>query len=118
MQTEHYQVFAHHIYEYKKGLRNLILHTTYSSNEEEVCRRLEREDVDYRIYRVTENKINVFFGEKECLEVIDAIGKSSLTEYSDEEDFILGIMLGYDRKKQCVRYIGRKNRQSSVTLAG
>ncbi len=118
MHTEHYQVFAHHIYEYKKGLRNLILHTTYSRNEEEVIRRLEREGVDFRIYKVTENKINVFFGEKDCLEVIDAIGKNSLTQYSDEEDFILGIMLGYDRKKQCARYVERKNRQGSVTLAG
>ena len=31
-------VFRHHIYEYKKGLRNLILHTTKAENrQDDIC---------------------------------------------------------------------------------
>ena len=32
----------------------------------------------------------------------------SLSDLTDEEDFILGVMLGYDRLKQCERYLKRK----------
>ena len=33
---------------------------------------------------------------------------TSLSNLTDEEDFILGTMLGYDRVKQCERYLRRK----------
>jgi len=33
---------------------------------------------------------------------------TSLSDLTDEEDFILGTMLGYDRVKQCERYLKRK----------
>jgi hypothetical protein len=33
---------------------------------------------------------------------------TSLSNLTDEEDFILGTMLGYDRVKQCERYLKRK----------
>jgi hypothetical protein len=42
--------------------------------------------------------------------VIRAIGKTSLSDYTPEEDFILGTMLGYGRLQQCVRYIRMRNR--------
>ena len=32
----------------------------------------------------------------------------NLSAYTDEEDYILGIMLGYDRVKQCQRFLNRK----------
>ena len=53
------------------------------------------------------------------LEVIRIFGEKSLNLFSHEEDFILGILLGYDRIKQCHRYLERRRRGSKVEeLAG
>ena len=118
VRSENTHVFLHHIYEYKKGLRNLILHTTSRDNEDKIRERLDREQIAYLIYPLGKNKINVFFGETICIEVVKRIDKVNLYDYSDEEDFILGIMLGYDRKIQCERYLQRKNDQPQSQLIG
>jgi len=101
------QVFAHHLYEYKKGLRNLVLHTLEQEYVETVERRLEVAGIEYEIYPVGTHRVNLFFGATECVEVVRKIGKERLTQYSPEEDFILGIMLGYERRAQCERYLKR-----------
>lgn len=108
------EVFIHHIYEYQKGIRNLILHTTDKKNIEIIKEKLNFENIDYIIYSVGKQRINVFFGAKECVEVIKNINKLSLTAYTPEEDFILGIMLGYDRKKQCERFLKFKEKAISA----
>ncbi|MGB7532056.1 MAG: DUF2023 family protein [Halobacteriota archaeon] len=102
------EVFIHHIQEYKKGLRTLVLHTTKASNSDAIEKRLEREMIDYYIQRVNGTKINVFFGNSICIDVIKQMNFESLSNLTDEEDFILGTMLGYDRVKQCERYLKRK----------
>lgn len=102
------KVFYHHIYEYKKGIRNLILTTEKSIYEETIKTRLKNENIDYLIQKINDNKINVFFGKKECVKVVESFS-SKLYELSAEEDFMLGIMLGYDRLKQCERYLKIKN---------
>lgn len=102
------KVFFHHIYEYKKGLRNLILHTTNKCFQSPIIKKLESENIAHVIYPVGENRINIFFGSLECIDVIRLIGKRELSTYNAEEDFILGTMLGYDRLKQCKRYIIKK----------
>ena len=113
------KIFRHHLYEYRKGLRNLILHTTRRSFGERIIKKLVKEGVAYVIYPVNNNRINVFFGASECVDVIRHIGKTDLKAYSAEEDFILGIMLGYDRLRQCERYLKKKNRMVPMdTLAG
>ena len=108
------EIFNHHIYEYEKGLRNLILYTTKMLNKELIEIRLKNKKIPYIIYKVSKDKINVFFGNNYCIEVIEEIDKSDLKDYTDEEDFMLGIMLGYDRVKQCERYIKRKAEKESV----
>jgi len=50
----------------------------------------------------------VFFGNPICIEVIKQMNLESLSSLTDEEDFILGTMLGYDRVKQCERYLKKK----------
>ncbi len=107
------EVFAHHIYEFKKGLRNLILHTTHKAMKEKIIIRLEKEKIPYLIYPVGENNINILFGEAKCIDVIKSFKKQSLNDYTDEEDYILGIMLGYDCIKQCERYLKRKLKEKS-----
>ena len=110
------QVLRQHIYEYEKGLRDLILHTTSSYLEEDIICLLEKKQIGYIIQRASENKINVFFGDFKCINILRKIGDKSLSDYTDEEDFILGIMLGYDRLQQCDRYLKRKNRFMRIEL--
>jgi hypothetical protein len=44
--------------------------------------------------------------------VIGRIGKTSLLDYTPEEDFILGTMLGYSRLEQRARYLRRSKKES------
>jgi len=104
------QVFSHHLYEYTKGLRGLILHTTKRENEPTIRRRLTKSGISHIIYPNGPNKINVFFGDASCVNVVRAIGKQDLRRYTDEEDFILGALLGYDIRVQCERYLSRRSR--------
>jgi tRNA splicing ligase len=107
-------VFNHHIYEYKRGLRNLILHTTNISDQKTVEERLKKEKITYLISKVNTSKINVFFGNKYCIEILKTFPTLSLDKIRNEQDFILGIMLGYDRIKQCRRYLQRKDDNKKV----
>ncbi|WP_297405948.1 DUF2023 family protein [uncultured Cetobacterium sp.] len=105
------QVFIHHIYELEKGIRNLILHTVSKEMIPFVEERLSSKKISYKLYKLPNGRFNVFFGEHSCIQVIEKINKSNLSDYSAEEDFILGIMLGYDRKKQCDRFIQFKEKE-------
>jgi len=102
------EVFVHHIYEYEKGIRNLVLHTTKEENTEFMINKLEKRGIAYKMYKIGCGRVNVFFGSQECVNVIEKIGKPALVEYTPEEDFMLGIMLGYDRRRQCERYLKLK----------
>ncbi|MBP6322763.1 MAG: DUF2023 family protein [Fusobacteriaceae bacterium] len=102
------EVLIHHIYEYEKGLRNLILHTSPKTLKEKIEAKLNKKDIPFVIHEIPGNKINIYFGNKHCIDVVKSIGKVDLSTYSDEEDYILGIMLGYDRVKQCERFLNRK----------
>ncbi len=110
------KVFNHHIYEYCKGLRNLVLHTLYNEDLEQAVRRLENAEIAYMLQPVGESRTNIFFGAKECVEVIRSIGDKSLSDYTAAEDFILGTMLGYDGKQQCERYLERKPKDPLLKL--
>lgn len=112
------EVFIHHIQEYKKGLRTLVLYTTKASNRDAIEKRLKREMIDYYIQKVNGTKINVFFGNSVCIDVIKQMNFTSLSNLTDEEDFILGTMLGYDRVKQCERYLKRKRSGGNIEKGG
>ncbi|NLV24670.1 MAG: DUF2023 family protein [Deltaproteobacteria bacterium] len=104
------RVFQHHLYEYRKGLRSLVLHTLAAAHRSRVEERLDREGIPYLIYPLGKNRINLFFGAGPCVDVIGRIGKTSLLDYTPEEDFILGTMLGYSRLEQCERYLRRSKK--------
>lgn len=97
-------VLAHLIYEYHKKLRSLALYTFPASDKIQVECKLRGKHIDYVLQEVTPDKYNVFFGEPACVDVIRLIGNKPLNLYTPEEDFMLGIMLGYDRLDQCRRY--------------
>jgi len=106
------KVLAHHIYEYKKGLRQLILHTLHSKYRFEAEARLRLAGIDFLTRQVSPEKINIFFGAKECIEVMKHIGDKPFNEYTPEEDFILGVLLGYDKIQECNRYLRLCEKQS------
>ena len=109
------EVFNHHLYEYKKGLRDLVLQTCCRDIGYDIICKLEHHNVEYLIYPLGKKRINVFFGNTACLEIVRRIGKFHLSRYTPEEDFILGIMLGYDRCRQYERYLQLRDKSSRST---
>lgn len=65
--------------------------------------------IAYRIQSVTDSKVNLYFGNRMCLETVATFIHKPLNELSAEEDFMLGAMLGYDIAGQCERYCKRKS---------
>ncbi len=104
------RVLTHHIYEYEKGLRNLVLHTLPRSDQAEAVARLVRRGISHHVEPLGATRINIFFGDPQCVEIALRICRKPLRELSPEEDFILGTMLGYSRLVQCRRYLQRKDR--------
>ncbi|MDD3040347.1 DUF2023 family protein [Bacteroides sp.] len=102
------RIFLNHIYEYKKGVRNMVLYTMNKEYEEFAVRRLKSQKISYMIQEVGTSKINLFFGKSECMKAMRHIIIRPLNQLTAEEDFILGTMLGYDLCQQCKRYCSKK----------
>ncbi|MBR6250332.1 MAG: DUF2023 family protein [Bacteroidales bacterium] len=103
-------VLSNHIYEYKKGVRNLILFTLTNRQVSSAVEKLQRQNIDYIVQTIGSNNVNIFFGKKECLDAIRMFVDRPLSMLSPEEDFILGALLGYDVCRQCERFCERKRR--------
>ena len=69
-QSADLRVFNHHIYEFKKGIRGLILTTEKAKYKDTIENKLKKEKIDYVIHDIEKNKINVYFGEKPCVDVV------------------------------------------------
>ncbi|HOO71514.1 MAG TPA: DUF2023 family protein [Spirochaetota bacterium] len=110
------EVFYNHLYEYKKGIRNLILHTTSIKYKKQIIRKLKKNSIDFLIHHVSDNVINVYFGDCLCMEMVRNLNKPKLSDLSHEEDFILGILLGYSMLHQCRRYLDRVNKGGSLWM--
>ena len=104
------KVLMNHIYELKKGIRSMVLFTFNKRYESFACRRLEHAGISYIIQPVGTERLNLFFGKKQCLDAIRLMVTRPLNQLTPEEDFILGAMLGYDICTQCERYCERKER--------
>ncbi len=107
------KVFMNHIYEFKKGVRQMVLYTFNKRYEEFVTDRLNHQAIPYVILPIGNDCLNLFFGKKECLDAIKLLITKPLNQLTPEEDFILGAMLGYDIRVQCERYCEKKNRLCS-----
>lgn len=102
-------VLIHHIYEFRKGLRSLVMHTLPAGMVGQATQKLRYFGIAYHIQPCVSDKVNIYFGKPECVAVVRQItpGKK-LVEMTPEEDFMLGAMLGYDIQSQCRRYIRKK----------
>ena len=105
------KVLMNHIYEYKKGVRQMVLFTCNARYEDFAVNRLKSQGIEYIIQRVGNSNINIFFGKKQCLDAIRIIVDKPLVRLSPEHDFIIGALLGYDICCQCERFCERKQRE-------
>lgn len=104
------KVLMNHIYEYKKGIRPLVLYTLNKNYEPAATERLKMQGISYFLQNAGKHSVNIYFGSKECLNTIELMITKPLNQLSPEEDFILGALLGYDLRRQCERYCYRKEK--------
>ncbi len=99
----------------------MILCTLPGEKEAEVKRKLERNDICYMITKLKNGNINVFFGKEECLIVAKHLCLNKpLNQLTPEEDFMLGVLLGYSVSEQCRRYCKtclRQKKQNDAILS-
>ena len=93
MLSSELQVFLNYVYEYKKGVRNMVLCT------------LNRRYLAAAVARL---------GKPECIAAVRQFIVRPLHQLSPEEDFILGALLGYDICLQCERFCTRKKRADAM----
>lgn len=108
------KILYNHIYEYKKGIRNLILYTLNNRYSEQAFKRLESQNIPYFVQKAGKHNINLYFGHPDCLEIIRIFADRPLNHLTPEEDFILGTLLGYDICRQCKRFCSRKKERCIV----
>ena len=78
--------------------------TEKSKYRQSIEKKLQSEKIDYLIRdNEKSDTINVFFGKKPCVDVVKTFSPK-LNELTPEQDFILGILLGYDKVEQCNRF--------------
>lgn len=111
--TSDMKVFLNHTYEFKKGVRQMVLYTMNKRNLDFAEKRLRNQRINYVIQSVDGERINLFFGKDECINAIRMIVTRPLNQLTPEEDFILGAMLGYDICGQCRRYCSKKTEKVS-----
>lgn len=104
-----FNVLATYIYEIKKGTKPCALITLDKNRLEFAIKKIEKASLFYFVQcpknSAQTQKINLFFGGSEIIKVIENIITSDLDKLCREHDFMLGILLGYDIKKQCERFL-------------
>lgn len=108
-----------YIYEIKKGTKLAALLTFDVKDLDSAKEKVEKAGLSYTVQKYEDmlekpaeeklkfSKINLFFGEKSSINVIKTFIEKPLHQLCPKEDFILGIILGYSREKQCERYLSK-----------
>ena len=113
------KVFLNHIYEYKKGVRQMVLYTTNKKYETFAVNRLKSQRIPFVIQPVDEERINLFFGKAECINAIRLMVTRPLNLLSPEEDFIFFWIRYFDLDCDYSEYINMINpRDKYLTAAG
>lgn len=103
------KLYFHQIYELKKGVRHLVLCTMSGDCARLLIDRLESQHIDYVEQPAGADKVNLYFGRQQCLDVVRHFIAKPLHRLTPEEDFMLGVMLGYDLTMQCERFCNRRS---------
>lgn len=102
------EVLNTYIYEIKKGTKPLALITVGTNDSELYLNKIKKNNLCYFVSNIN-HKSNIFFGLPECVAVAKSFLDKPLYNLSAQEDFILGIILGYNRVEQCKRYLNKLN---------
>ena len=78
------KVFLNHIYEYKKGVRNMVLCTLNKCYEPIAVERLENQKICFIKQEASDRCVNLYFGKSECIETILGYDKSETQKWSIE----------------------------------
>ena len=84
------------------------MYTMSTTEQAKVTEMLDARRISYCFSKINAERTNLFFGDEVCIKIIKSFEGKPLSDYTDEEDFMLGTMLGYDRVLQCERYVKRK----------
>lgn len=103
------EVLQTYIYEIRKGTKPLALVTMQKKNLKYAIEKIVKNHLNYFAQVINNDKINLFLGERAPIEVAKTMFSKPLSDLNAQEDFILGILLGYSIKEQCNRF---KNRLS------
>jgi hypothetical protein len=98
---------TNYIYEVQKGTKPMALVTLGEGEKAAAIDKIEKSGLAYALQKI-EDKVNIFFGKAPCIELVSKFLHKKLNELSAQEDFILGILLGYCRVAQCERYLNRE----------
>jgi hypothetical protein len=112
------RIVNHSLYELDKGVRQLFMLTVSWADLPGVVARLAAERVDHYVHRLNDSRANLFFGRVALVETVRRFVDKPLCELTAEEDFMLGILLGYDREQQCRRYLERTETPERRPYAG
>ena len=110
-------ILRHLAYEIDRGVRSLALHTAPTGELAETTAWLSGMGLHTIVTEVGEDQCNIFFGRRECIQALRRFSTLQLNQMSEEEDFMLGVMLGYDLCRQCLRYHRRKQDRELATEA-
>lgn len=102
------QIFNHHLYELSKGMRPLALMTMTLEAASPVIARLQSRGIAHHIHEACPDRVNVVFGSRLAVQAVSSFMVGPLCGLSAEHDFMLGVLLGYDREMQCVRFLERR----------
>ncbi len=97
-----------YIYEVKKGTKPIALITVFSVLSDKFISKIKKNKLAFCVQNIGD-KCNIFFGKKECIDTIATFLNKDLSKLTPQEDFILGILLGYNRIEQCKRYLNKLN---------
>lgn len=100
-------IFRHHLYELSKGMRPLILMTVNAEAVKPIVDRLVASGVAHHVHEACRSRFNVVFGRPAAVMAVQRFLAGPLCDLTPEHDFMLGILLGYDREQQCLRYLAR-----------
>ena len=114
LSNKQFAILNEQIYGYKHGVRPLVLQTMQIQDKDVIENRLKKDNLNYHLQPTSNNKnLNVFLGDKACVEVAKTFGNTPMSKLSPEQDFILGTLLGYDKTKQCERYLKLKEQENN-----
>mgnify|MGYP000849801376 CR=1 FL=1 len=85
-----------YLYELGKGVRQLFMLTMTPREAQAVQARLDRDGIAFYRQRVSEEKVNLYFGNAQFVAVAQRLAIRPVCQLSAEEDFILGTLLGYE----------------------